>query len=123
LIAPKFGGVAVAELVASSEGRPDDQFLSDLSAVVRLKSYLSGAGREIPKEVSKGIADVLSAFERDLRVYELQVRYDEWKKSWWRKIPMMNSVPDDVVAMYDAEKQLYLEDAIAMRLRDALRNL
>ena len=103
------------------DGRPDDQFLSDLSAAIRLKSFLVGGGNEIPKDAAKGLADLVSTFAEDIRVYELKVRYDEWKNSRWWLFARKKGPPDELAAVHDVEKQLRLDDEIAMRLRDNLR--
>jgi hypothetical protein len=51
-------------------GTIDQQFLDDLSAANRLKSFLVGRGQRISEDASRGIAQLVSDFASDLAEYE-----------------------------------------------------
>jgi hypothetical protein len=88
----------MAEVAEKPESPPDDQFLDDLSAAIRLKSFLVGAGREVPKDVTKGMAELVAVFDEDIRAYERRVREDERNNRCWRKLAALftsRSVPNE----------------------------
>ncbi len=53
-----------------SNGKSDEQFLDDLSAANRFKAFLIASAVDVPGDVSKGIAELVSAFDVDLRQHE-----------------------------------------------------
>jgi hypothetical protein len=76
---------ATQPLVEDLDREADYQFLDDLGAVGRFKTFLVGRGRPVSDEVSAGIGKLLTAFVRDLERYEDQIRDQEnWKnRSFW----------------------------------------
>jgi hypothetical protein len=78
---------AVRSLVADPERAADDQFLDDLGAVGRFKTFLIGRGRPVSDEVSAGIGKLLTTFVSDLEKYENHTREKEdWKKpAFWSR--------------------------------------
>jgi hypothetical protein len=61
-------------LIESMDGRADNQFLDDLSAAVRFKSFLVGRGRPVSSDVSKGLGKLVSLFAAELEEFERQTR-------------------------------------------------
>jgi hypothetical protein len=75
-------------LVNASNERADDQFLDDLSAAGRFKTFLVSRGRPVSAEVSEGIGRLLSAFSDDLKFFEHQTRI---RNSWWEMLKARSS--------------------------------
>jgi hypothetical protein len=51
--------------------------LDDLGAANRFKSFLIGSGVEVAKEVTEGLANLVSAFSEELDAFERKVREQE----------------------------------------------
>ena len=80
---------ATRPLVEDQTRDADHQFLDDLGAVGRFKTFLVGRGRPVSDEVSAGIGKLLTTFVTDLEKYEAQIRdQEDWKRgSWSRTLP------------------------------------
>jgi hypothetical protein len=53
-------------LIADPQASADPEFLDDLVAANRLKTYLVGHGVEVPEEVLRGLGDLLTLFAEDI---------------------------------------------------------
>jgi hypothetical protein len=63
-----------AELYADPKEPADVQFMDDLSAANRFKSFLVGAGAGVPSDVLRGLGALSSAFSDDVSKYESYLR-------------------------------------------------
>jgi hypothetical protein len=72
------------ELVENFGVQADAQFLDDLGAVSRFKTFLLSRGRPVGPEVSEGVAKLMTTFLPDLKRHELLVRDRElWRNKLW----------------------------------------
>jgi hypothetical protein len=60
--------------ILSTEGGADEQFLDDLSAANRLKSFLVGRGQQLSQDTSRDIGQLLLIFGGDIKQYEQNIR-------------------------------------------------
>jgi hypothetical protein len=62
------------DLYADAKIAAEEQFLDDLSAANRCKTFLVGVGAGVPNDVLKGLGALTSAFSGDLAIYEARFR-------------------------------------------------
>jgi hypothetical protein len=80
--------VEADRLVEDFEAQADAQFLDDLGAVSRFKTFLLSKGRPVDPDVSEGVAKLVTTFLPDLKQHELLVRDRElWRNKllFWQK--------------------------------------
>lgn len=89
---------ASPSLNAKTQLGGDDQFLDDLSAASRMKSFLVGRGIEVSSEISAGISTLLSKFYRDTQNYEEKMRKQDRERRFWKRNSQSKSAAQHVVS-------------------------